>query len=105
MGPLLSQGYVSDGFMLNLGGVLLRLCAPFISGRRNPKMLKVDLTYAASKCDVSEDSRSKGVHLRYTNHRRVDTILWCFYQRATLINEWRLGPLSQDWVHRKVRIL
>ena len=33
MGPLLSQGYVSDGFMLNLGGVLLRLCAPFISGK------------------------------------------------------------------------
>ena len=64
MGPLLSQGYVSDGFMLNLGGVLLRLCAPFISGRRNPKMLKVNLTYAASKCEVNEDSRAKGVHLR-----------------------------------------
>lgn len=77
MGPLLSKGYVSDGFMLNLGGVLLRLCAPFIAGRRNPKMLRVNLTYAASKCDVSEDSRSKGVHLRYVETRRLLYHLRC----------------------------
>ena len=29
MGPLLSGGFASDGFMLNLGSMLLRFCNPF----------------------------------------------------------------------------
>lgn len=38
---------VSDGFMLNLSSVLLRLCQPFCSSKNMNKCLKVDPTYCA----------------------------------------------------------
>lgn len=40
---------VPDGFMLNLGNVLLRLCQPFCSKPNDPKVLKIDPTYCASE--------------------------------------------------------
>jgi len=61
MGSHLAGGYVSDGFMLNLGAILLRFCGP-LSGQG--KMAKVDPTYCATTTVVSEDSRLSGVHLR-----------------------------------------
>ena len=39
MGPLLSGGFASDGFMLNLGSMLLRFCNPFTE--KPEKMNKV----------------------------------------------------------------
>ncbi|XP_041979674.1 ubiquitin conjugation factor E4 A [Aricia agestis] len=51
---------VSDGFMLNLGAVLLQLCQPFCSHPDDPKALKIDPTY----CAVSpEEATAKSVHL------------------------------------------
>lgn len=38
---------VSDGFMLNLGAVLLQLCQPFCTTHDDPKALKIDPTYGA----------------------------------------------------------
>lgn len=38
---------VSDGFMLNLGAVLLQLCQPFCTSAEDPKALKIDPTYGA----------------------------------------------------------
>jgi len=43
MGPLLSGGYASDGYMLNLGSMLLRFCAPLTEN--SVKMNKIDATY------------------------------------------------------------
>uniref|UniRef100_A0A1B6C5Z5 Ubiquitin conjugation factor E4 A n=1 Tax=Clastoptera arizonana TaxID=38151 RepID=A0A1B6C5Z5_9HEMI len=37
--------YASDGFMLNLTAVLLKLCEPFISSDDNTKLLRIDPTY------------------------------------------------------------
>ncbi|XP_046680072.1 ubiquitin conjugation factor E4 A isoform X3 [Homalodisca vitripennis] len=51
---------VSDGFMLNLSGVLLRLAEPFIADIQNLKWLKIDPTYPAAK--VSADGEN-GVHM------------------------------------------
>lgn len=45
---------VSDGFMLNLCGVLLRLSQPF-SFKQSPKILKIDPTFAAAKVSECED--------------------------------------------------
>lgn len=61
MGAHLAAGYVSDGFMLNLGAILLRFCGPL---SKQEKMVKVDPTYCATTTVVSEDSRLSGVHLR-----------------------------------------
>lgn len=54
---------VSDGFMLNLSGVLLRLCQPFCSDTADPMLLRVDPTYCASEVDNVE-MHSKGVHMK-----------------------------------------
>lgn len=43
---------VSDGFMLNLGNVLLRLCQPFCIKQNDSKVPKIDPTYCAA--DVSQ---------------------------------------------------
>lgn len=40
---------VSDGFMLNLGNVLLRLCQPFCSKPDDTKILKIDPTYCGAE--------------------------------------------------------
>ncbi|XP_045518341.1 ubiquitin conjugation factor E4 A [Pieris brassicae] len=52
--------YVSDGFMLNLGSVLLQLCQPFCSVPNDPKSLKIDPTYGAVP---PEECEAKSVHL------------------------------------------
>lgn len=51
---------VSDGFMLNLGAVLLQLCQPFCLSPDDPKALKIDPTYGAVP---PEECKSKSVHL------------------------------------------
>ncbi|RYA67333.1 hypothetical protein DD592_27570 [Enterobacter cloacae complex sp. 2DZ2F20B] len=38
---------VSDGFMINFGNVMLRLCRPFCSNFLDKKILKVDPTYCS----------------------------------------------------------
>ncbi|CAB3221992.1 unnamed protein product [Arctia plantaginis] len=51
---------VSDGFMLNLGAVLLQLCQPFCTSADDPKALKIDPTYCAVP---PEECEAKSVHL------------------------------------------
>ncbi|XP_049873401.1 ubiquitin conjugation factor E4 A [Pectinophora gossypiella] len=51
---------VSDGFMLNLGAVLLQLCQPFCTTADDPKSLKIDPTYGAV---TPEECAAKSVHL------------------------------------------
>jgi ubiquitin conjugation factor E4 A len=55
---------VSDGFMLNLGAVLLHLCQPFCSDTADSKLLRIDPTYCAAKVDGDTEVRSKGVHMK-----------------------------------------
>lgn len=55
---------VSDGFMLNLGAVLLQLCQPFCVSPDDPKSLKIDPTYAAVP---TEECVAKSVHLDCLN--------------------------------------
>ena len=55
---------VSDGFMLNLGCVLLRLCQPFCADPADPKLLLVDPTYYASEVSGDSEMHSKGVHMK-----------------------------------------
>lgn len=43
---------VSDGFMINLNAVLLRLSVPFMSESTNPKLLKIDPTYSAAEVSL-----------------------------------------------------
>ena len=52
MGPLFAAGLASDGFMINLGAILLRFCGPLASDPT--KMDKVDPTYCATTTVVSE---------------------------------------------------
>ncbi|XP_045448284.1 ubiquitin conjugation factor E4 A [Melitaea cinxia] len=55
-----SMTCVSDGFMLNLGAVLLHLCQPFCTKPDDPKSLKIDPTYGAVP---PEECAAKSVHL------------------------------------------
>jgi ubiquitin conjugation factor E4 A len=55
---------VSDGFMLNLGTILLRLCEPFCSESADPNLLHIDPTYCAAKVDGDDEVRLKGVHMK-----------------------------------------
>jgi ubiquitin conjugation factor E4 A len=55
---------VSDGFMLNLGGVLLRLCQPFCLDTADPLLLRIDPTYCASQVSGYDEMRLKGVHMK-----------------------------------------
>ena len=52
MGPLLSATLASDGFMLNLGSLLLKFCKPLTSDWT--KMSKVEPSYVAKVCLVTE---------------------------------------------------
>ncbi|EEZ99810.1 Ubiquitin conjugation factor E4 A-like Protein [Tribolium castaneum] len=57
---LVNYTSVSDGFMINFGNVMLRLCRPFCNNFKDKKILKVDPTY----CSVPDDQCcEKGVHL------------------------------------------
>ncbi|XP_050350445.1 ubiquitin conjugation factor E4 A [Nymphalis io] len=51
---------VCDGFMINLGAVLLQLCQPFCTKADDPKSLKIDPTYGAVP---PEECAAKSVHL------------------------------------------
>ncbi|XP_066587978.1 ubiquitin conjugation factor E4 A [Prorops nasuta] len=56
----------SDGFMVNLGNVLLRLCQPFCVGSNSnlDKVPKIDPTYCAAEAKDEEESRARGLHLK-----------------------------------------
>ena len=61
IGPLLASDLASDGFMLNLGSCLLRLCIPMTE---NPtKMDKVEASYTAKISVVNEDKRLAHHHM------------------------------------------
>lgn len=51
---------VSEGFMLNLGAIMFRLCLPFCKRNNESKSLKIDPTYCAVP---AEDCEAKLVHL------------------------------------------
>lgn len=61
---------VSDGFMLNLGGVLLRLCQPFILQVGSSKILKIDPTYCAAECKTDEERMRRNHHM-YELHKET----------------------------------
>ena len=91
MGALMSNSFASDGFMLNLGSVLLRLCSPFTSGVKNPRLLKIDVTYSAAEAVVSEDAKLMGVHCRAVKEEtcvctaRYVTSICCVFNGVLLI--------------------
>ncbi|KAF0298144.1 Ubiquitin conjugation factor E4 A [Amphibalanus amphitrite] len=54
-----SGGHMApDGFMLNLGSVLLRLSLPFVRDLDSPKLLEVDPTYCAAPMPTSEEQQA-----------------------------------------------
>ncbi|XP_015600659.1 ubiquitin conjugation factor E4 A [Cephus cinctus] len=61
VGPALS---VSDGFMLNLGNILLRLCQPFCAKLGDSKILRIDPTYCAIEAKDDKESRVRGLHMK-----------------------------------------
>ncbi|XP_014246421.1 ubiquitin conjugation factor E4 A [Cimex lectularius] len=58
-------GYISDGFVINLTSVMLRLSQPFITDQR--KLLKIDPTYPAFRVELNEDMAKFGVHCKSLN--------------------------------------
>jgi ubiquitin conjugation factor E4 A len=50
---LLGRTCVSDGFMLNIGNVLLRLCQPFCAKLNDAKVPKIDPTYCSTEVGFS----------------------------------------------------
>lgn len=82
---------VSDGFMINLGGVLLRLCAPFTERQSMGKLLKVDPTYCAVEIQDSTEASQRGVHLRGLSNQT------CFISlNADVGNEGPVGPVQRS---------
>lgn len=57
-------GCVSDGFMLNLGCVLVRLCQPFTADPAGTRLLLIDPTYYASEDTGDVEMYLKGVHMK-----------------------------------------
>ncbi|XP_050589401.1 ubiquitin conjugation factor E4 A [Bombus affinis] len=55
---------VSDGFMLNLGNVLLRLCQPFCIKQNDPKVPKIDPTYCAADVNDQDNCINSNIHLK-----------------------------------------
>ena len=55
---------VSDGFMLNLGSLLLHLCQPFCSEHNEVKALKIDPTYCAVELNKENEHPNRVVHLK-----------------------------------------
>jgi len=58
MSELLSAVLADDGFFLNLGTLLLKLCQPFLDPR-SPKLLKIDANYCAT---ITRKEGSTGIH-------------------------------------------
>ncbi|XP_034174785.1 ubiquitination factor E4A isoform X1 [Osmia lignaria lignaria] len=55
---------VSDGFMLNLGNVLLRLCQPFCIKQNEFKVPKIDPTYCAAEVNNENECADQVIHLK-----------------------------------------
>ncbi|XP_049779135.1 ubiquitin conjugation factor E4 A isoform X2 [Schistocerca cancellata] len=55
---------VSDGFMLNLGCVLLHLCQPICSNLNDLKVNRIDPTYCAVKVKDDAEAHYRGVHMK-----------------------------------------
>ncbi|XP_046484062.1 ubiquitin conjugation factor E4 A [Neodiprion pinetum] len=55
---------VSDGFMLNLSSILLRLCQPFCTKLNDSKLLKIDPTYCSVEAQNEEESKTRGLHAK-----------------------------------------
>ncbi|XP_043587076.1 ubiquitin conjugation factor E4 A [Bombus pyrosoma] len=55
---------VSDGFMLNLGNVLLRLCQPFCIKQNDSKVPKIDPTYCAADVSDQDECINSNIHLK-----------------------------------------
>ncbi|XP_071536976.1 ubiquitin conjugation factor E4 A [Panulirus ornatus] len=58
IGGLLGATYVCDGFMVNLGAVMLQLAQPFTQDLKTAKILKVDPTYCAAPKEISNNRMS-----------------------------------------------
>ena len=65
MGSLLAAGLAGDGFMLNLGSILLRLCGPMVESES--KMELVIPSYPAKMTHVVEDKRLAQHHMENSN--------------------------------------
>ncbi|EFN84625.1 ubiquitin conjugation factor E4 A [Harpegnathos saltator] len=61
LAPLLC---VSDGFMLNVGNVLLRLCQPFCVKSNDDKIPKIDPTYCSAEAKDEADALQRGIHMK-----------------------------------------
>jgi len=61
MGSMLAGGLAGDGFMLNLGSILLRLCGPMADN--DARMEKVKPSYTAKLTHVIEDKRLAQHHM------------------------------------------
>ena len=61
MGSVLAGGLAGDGFMLNLGSVLLRLCGPMTENAA--RMEKIEPSYPAKVTHVLEDKRLAQHHM------------------------------------------
>ncbi|KAK8736683.1 hypothetical protein OTU49_004593 [Cherax quadricarinatus] len=70
-GGLQGVTYVSDGFMINLGAVMLQLAQPFTQDLKTAKILKVDPTY----CAAPRMSNNNGVPGAYTGDLGKQTTL------------------------------
>ncbi|EFN65888.1 Ubiquitin conjugation factor E4 A [Camponotus floridanus] len=55
---------VSDGFMLNVGNVLLRLCQPFCVKSNDTKIPKIDPTYCSAEAKNEAESLQCGIHMK-----------------------------------------
>ncbi|CAL4079295.1 unnamed protein product, partial [Meganyctiphanes norvegica] len=70
--PNAKDKYVCDGFMINLGSVLLKLSVPFVTDPKSLKILKIDPRY----CIVpSINSDNSGVPGAYTGDLNKQTFL------------------------------
>ncbi|XP_032664874.1 ubiquitin conjugation factor E4 A [Odontomachus brunneus] len=55
---------VSDGFMLNMGNVLLRLCQPFCVKLSDDKVPKIDPTYCSAEAKDEAEALQRGIHMK-----------------------------------------
>ncbi|KAK1118533.1 hypothetical protein K0M31_014842 [Melipona bicolor] len=55
---------VSDGFMLNLGNMLLHLCQPFCIKQNDSKVPKIDPTYCAVDINDQDECANPSIHLK-----------------------------------------
>lgn len=69
--PLAAAVYVSDGFMVNLGVVMLQLAQPFTQDLNTAKFLKIDPTY----CSAPRMNNENGVVGAYTGDLGRQTTL------------------------------